>query len=57
MPLHPRLLEIVRCPACRSTLRLVEDEAALECTGCGLVYAVVDGIPNMLVEQARRPGA
>ena len=57
MPLHPRLLEFVRCPACHATLRIGEGEAGLECAGCGLFYPVVDGTPVMLKDQARRPGS
>jgi len=55
MALDPNLLEILACPDCRATLR--EDDAAgeLVCTGCGLAYPVRDGIPVMLVDQARRP--
>jgi len=52
------LLEILACPACHAPLR--EDTAASElaCTNaaCGLVYPVRDGIPVLLVDEARRPG-
>ena len=54
MQLHPRVLEILRCPACRATLTASEKGDTLTCTSCGLVYPVVDGIPNMMVEDARR---
>ncbi len=57
----PWLREILRCPACRARLR---DEggsgtapAELVCTSeqCGLAYRVEDGIPVLLVDEARRP--
>ncbi len=53
--LDPRLAEILVCPACRSSLD--EDEAASElvCTGCGYRYAVDDGVPNMLIDEATKP--
>lgn len=60
MPLEAGLLEILACPACHAPLR---DESASEtapeliCTGqdCGLAYPVRDGIPVLLVDEARRP--
>lgn len=60
MPLEAGLLEILACPACHSPL---EDKSAdaeapeLICTGgreCGLAYPVRDGIPVLLVDEARR---
>jgi uncharacterized protein len=56
MPLEAGLLEILACPACHSPLR--EEGEELICTGgteCGLVYPVRDGIPVLLVDEARRP--
>lgn len=51
--LDPDLLAIIVCPACRADLAAREDE--LECQGCGLVYPVRDGIPVLLVDEARKP--
>jgi uncharacterized protein len=51
--LPKELLEIVVCPRCKGPLTLQEDEAAFTCSACRLVYAVVDGIPNFLIEEAR----
>lgn len=55
--MQPWLREILRCPACRSQLR---DETGasgpeLVCTSatCGLAYRVEDGIPVLLVDEAR----
>ncbi|MGL4173740.1 MAG: Trm112 family protein [Actinomycetota bacterium] len=53
--IEPWLREIVRCPACRADLR---DDAGpygpeLVCTACGLAYRVEDGIPVLIVAQAR----
>ena len=56
MKLDPWFLEIVACPECHASLR--EDTATQElaCTspGCGLLYPVRDGVPVLLVEEARR---
>ncbi|GAA1791090.1 Trm112 family protein [Nocardioides hankookensis] len=51
--LDPALLEIIVCPSCRSDLAVVADE--LVCQGCGLAYPVRDGIPVLLVDEARKP--
>jgi len=51
------LLEILACPApgCRKPIiQAPGDENALQCTGCGLIYPIVDGIPIMLVEKAKK---
>jgi uncharacterized protein YbaR (Trm112 family) len=60
MPIDPRLLEIVVCPACHGDVRPVSGDEGLECTRCGRIYPVRDGIPVMLVDEASaptRPGA
>ncbi|BFV59001.1 Trm112 family protein [Kitasatospora sp. CMC57] len=53
------LLEILVCPECHSALAEESkgEERELRCTGetCGLVYPVRDGIPVLLVDEARRP--
>ena len=49
----PELLEILRCPLTHSRLRLEGDFLIAE-TG-GLAYPVRDGIPVMLMEEARLP--
>ena len=52
-----RLLEIVACPNCRSSLTPVPDAESpteLRCTHdeCGLRYPVRDGVPVLLVDEA-----
>lgn len=57
-PLEPWLREILRCPACRSELR--DDTGPtgpeLVCTSstCGLAYRYDEGVPVLLVDEARR---
>lgn len=53
--LDPDLLDLLACPACRAVLRVDEPAGELVCTGCGLAYPVRDGIPVLLVDEARRP--
>jgi uncharacterized protein YbaR (Trm112 family) len=54
MNLDPALLEILACPACRSSLRVDDAASELVCTGCGLAYPVRDDIPVLLVDEARQ---
>lgn len=51
--LDPELLTILRCPLTRSKLRQEGDFLISEVGG--LAYPVRDGIPVMLVEEARLP--
>ncbi len=48
--LDSKLLEILACPWCLGELDYRDDKLA--CRRCKAVYAVVDDIPNMLVEEA-----
>ena len=53
MSLDPRLLEILACPLCRTSVRLLKDGTGLLCEQCRRVYPVVDDIPVMLPDEAR----
>ncbi|MEV8311636.1 Trm112 family protein [Streptomyces flavidovirens] len=59
MPLEAGLLEILACPACRAPLSdaSTAETPELICTSkdCGLAYPVRDGIPVLLVDEARHP--
>ncbi|MGY4719924.1 Trm112 family protein [Naumannella cuiyingiana] len=49
------LLDILACPRCRQRLAVDHDRGELICLGpeCGLAYPVRDGIPVLLVDEAR----
>lgn len=47
------LLALLVCPLGRAPLR--QEGESLVCTRCGLRYAINDGIPNMLYEEAELP--
>jgi uncharacterized protein YbaR (Trm112 family) len=54
--IEPWLREILRCPSCRSALadgQGPEGGPELQCTGCPLAYRIDDGIPVLLVDEAR----
>jgi uncharacterized protein len=50
-----KMLDILRCPVpeCRKVLILAPDESSLQCAGCGRIYPVRDGIPVLLIDQAK----
>lgn len=57
MSLDPRLLGILRCPACADRPELREEGDELVCTVCGRRYPVVNGIPRLAAEHLERPEA
>ena len=54
MAISPELLEILRCPQCKSKLKIDAAQTRLKCVKpeCSLVYPIRDEIPVMLVEEA-----
>jgi len=59
MDLAPALLEIAACPACHAKFAVDYENHELVCTNaaCGLAYPVRDGIPVLLIDEARRPAS
>ena len=53
MSLDPWLLERLVCPVTRTPLRYDEAAQALVSEAAGLAYPIRDGVPVMLVEEAR----
>jgi uncharacterized protein len=51
--LDPKLLEILVCPKCRGELLLREEPPSLVCNNCRLVYEIRDGIPILLIDEAK----
>jgi uncharacterized protein YbaR (Trm112 family) len=54
--IEPWLRDILRCPACAGVLQDGTSPAGdpeLQCSGCTLAYPVDDGIPVLLVDEAR----
>ncbi|TCP91470.1 hypothetical protein C8J42_103152 [Sphingomonas sp. PP-CE-1A-559] len=52
--LDPWLLERLVCPMTRTPLRYDEAAQELISDAAGLAYPIRDGVPVMLVEEARR---
>ena len=46
------LLDILACPKCHTKVELKETDQ-LRCPNCKVLYPIVDGIPVMLIEEAK----
>lgn len=55
LPIDPQLLEMLACPACRGEMRPTSAPDGIECTACGRIYPILNGIPVLLVEEATPP--
>ncbi|RLB44280.1 MAG: Trm112 family protein [Deltaproteobacteria bacterium] len=53
MGISKELLEILACPKCKGEIKLNESEDGLICQKCQLLYEIRDGIPVMLIEEAK----
>jgi uncharacterized protein YbaR (Trm112 family) len=49
----PKLLDLLVCPVCKASLLAPSTSPELVCVPCRLAYPLRDGIPVMLVDQAR----
>ena len=50
--LDPRLRGRLECPVCRG--EFVEEVACLVCLKCELAFPVIDGVPILLPERAKK---
>ena len=53
--IDPGLLELLVCPEDKSSLVERKKLSGLECSECGRVYPVRDGVPVMLLDVAKLP--
>jgi len=54
MSVDKELLDILACPKCKGDLELARNEGSLICRACALAYEIRDGIPIMLIEEAKK---
>lgn len=54
VPVDPRLLEMLVCPLTKTTLIYDREAEELISKAAGLAYPIRDGIPIMLVDEARK---
>ena len=50
---HPDLIKLLVCPRCHGSLKRNDRPEGLACEACQLFYAFEDGLPNMLIEEAK----
>lgn len=50
----PKLLELLVCPLTKGRLRYDRERAELVSESAGLAYPIRDGVPIMLVSEARK---
>ena len=48
------LLDILACPKCKGEVKLTESKDGLICDACKLLYEIKDGIPIMLIDEAKK---
>ena len=53
MTIDDKLLEIIACPKCKGDLYLNEDKNGLICEHCRLIYEIREGIPILLIDEAK----
>jgi uncharacterized protein len=53
MTINRELLDILACPKCKSPITLNETQDGLICRHCRLLYEIRDGIPIMLIDEAK----
>jgi uncharacterized protein YbaR (Trm112 family) len=51
--LAPELKEILACPKCKGELEFREAESEIRCLACRLAFRIDDGIPVMLLDEAK----
>lgn len=47
------LLDILACPKCKKSVQYNDDKTTLLCVKCQLEYPIRDGIPVMLIDEAK----
>jgi uncharacterized protein YbaR (Trm112 family) len=47
------LIDLLACPKCHGALARVARPEGFVCESCRLFYAVDDGLPNMLIDDAK----
>jgi uncharacterized protein YbaR (Trm112 family) len=47
------LLDLLACPKCHGKLAKISSPDGFACERCALFFAIEDGLPNMLIEEAK----
>ena len=54
MAVSQELLDILACPKCKQPVQLNTAATGLVCDACRLEYPIMDDIPVMLIDEARK---
>jgi uncharacterized protein YbaR (Trm112 family) len=54
MAVSQELLDILACPKCKQPVKLNPAGSGLVCEACRLEYPIMDDIPVMLIDEARK---
>jgi len=54
MTISKELLDILACPKCKGKVYLNDKGSGLICENCRLLYEIRDGIPVMLIDEAKK---
>jgi len=47
------LIDLLACPKCHGALARSDKPEGYTCNACRLLYAITDGLPNMLIDDAK----
>lgn len=53
MQIDPSLLKVLACPRCHGALDLRTSPEGMTCGACKLLYEIEDGVPNLLLDEAK----
>ena len=53
MAIAQELKEILACPRCKGDLEFREAQAEIRCPACRLAFRIDDGIPVVLLDEAK----
>jgi uncharacterized protein YbaR (Trm112 family) len=54
MAVSQELLDILACPKCKQPVKINAAGTGLVCDACRLEYPIMDDIPVMLIDEARK---
>jgi hypothetical protein len=54
MTISRELLDILACPKCKGDIHLNETKDGLICDACRLLYEIREGVPVMLIDEAKK---
>lgn len=54
MVLDEKLLQILACPKCKKSVQEYNGWIVCQNSACGLEYPIKDGIPVMLIQEAKK---